>query len=596
MPRLNIIFRRLSGGNPGVFLTLLITAAIIILIRLFGPLMIGWDLSIQLEAAYRMAQGMGLTNAFSPQLDLSQPPISETLVHFPPGLPLLVAAFLHLGISLSSALKIIYGLTTIIGWLAWSVIASRCLVGFFRLGKYTLPLNWVIAVILPLLYTPSWTIQGTDIFLWAGTPVVTLLLLYGFKKRLHPVSTIWLGILIGLLLSFRYASGFLLIAALLVVIYRFSPRVKSIVTHCCILLLSAASVMVPAFLFINLSKTQPDVNAFGNLLYHHGAKYLNESSGNWFLESVNTLFSGFSSLYFLTGINVRTLQEVLINYPPLIFFTGLAFLLFFLSLPLVFMKYIKDCENRSRSDCHRLEIPLLLSILIVSFIIFSSLIAFKLTYTPLFIERYYLPLSTCLVLIAYRLLTIPSFFSPYRQIDKTLILAFLAYNLLAAPAYYAFDSGVKSFAALPFGLPPSHYSHYYDIPYPSNRLLTEQDEVLSFLIELEHKNPDALFFSQKYSTYMSYINFKDPSKFRRIPDQFFWENAYLSKTSKIFWIIDYKGCPQICASGGFFNYDSRENAILALASLPNLEVVFQSPTDSTTIMVSDLPANYRFGS
>lgn len=593
MPRLNIMLARLSGKNSGVFVTLIITAAIVILIRLFGPLPIGWDLSIQLEAAYRMTQGLGLTNAFSPQLDLSQPPISETLVHFPPGLSLLVAAFLHLGIPLSSALKIIYSLTTVIGWLAWSAVASRCLVGSFRLGKYTFPLHLAIAVVLPFFYTPSWTIQGTDIFLWAGTPLVTLLLLYGVKKRPYPIATVWLGILIGLLLSFRYASGFLLIAALLAVVYRFFPKVKPIVTHCCIFVLPTALVMAPAFLFINLAKAQSDADPFNNLLYHHGAKYLSESSGRWFLQSINTAFSSFSNLYFLTGIDAQIIQESLKNYPTLNIFVGLAFLVFFLSLPLFYLKYEKACENGGRSDHRSLEISFLLSILVVSFIIFSFLIVFNLAYTPLIFERYYYPLKICLVLIAYRLPTIPGFFSPYRQMAKMLIVAFLAYNLLAAPLYYTFDSGVKSLAALPFGLSPSDY---YDIPYPSNKILNDHEDVLSFLVELEDKNPDALFLAQRYATYMSYVNFKDPSKFRRIPDHSFWENAYLSEATKVFWISNFKDCSQICASTGFFNYDNEEDAIPALASLPNLKVIFQSPANSTRVMVSDLPANYRFGS
>lgn len=592
MPRLNTNFTRLSGENSGVLVTLLITAALIILIRLFGPLPIEWDLSIQLEAAYRLAQGLGLTNAFSPQLDLSQPPISETLVHFPPGLPLLVAAFMRLGIPLLIALKIIYSLTTVIGWLAWSAIVSRCLVGSFRLGKYTLPLNWVIAVILPLFYTPAWTLQGTDIFLWAGTPIITLLLLYGFKERLYPIATIFMGIVVGLLLSFRYASGFLFISVLITLFYYFFPRLKSAVTNCCIFVLSTTVVMIPTFLFINVAKGKSDANAFDNLLYNHGAKYLSQSFGSWLLQSVNALFSGFSGLYFLTGIDARKIQETLLNYPALNFFIGFVFFLFFLSFPMIFVKYKRDCENRGRSNCRTLEIPLLLSILIFSFIVFSFPIAFKLTYNPLLFERYYLSLRFCLVLIAYKLLAASSFFPPYRQMARILIAAFIAYNLLAAPLYHAFNSGIKSLPSLFFGFPPSVY---HDIPYPSNRLMSGRDEVLSFLIELENENPDALFFAQSYASYMSYINFKDPSKFRRIPDHPFWENAYLSKASKVFWISDFEDCPQICASAGFFNYDSYENAILALASLPNLKVVYQSPTGNTTIMVSDLPAGYRFG-
>jgi hypothetical protein len=104
--QLETIIFRLSAGNRNVFGTILLSAALVILLRLFGPLIIHWDLSIQLEAAYRLIQGLGLTNAFSSQFDLNQPPISEYLVHFPPGLSLLVAAFLFLKIPLAIALKL----------------------------------------------------------------------------------------------------------------------------------------------------------------------------------------------------------------------------------------------------------------------------------------------------------------------------------------------------------------------------------------------------------------------------------------------------------------------------------------------------------
>ncbi|MEL6383761.1 MAG: hypothetical protein AAFQ89_15160, partial [Cyanobacteria bacterium J06626_18] len=98
---------------------MMIAAVYVTLIRLLGPIQIHWDLSVQLDAAHRLAKGLGLTNAFSSQLDLNQPPIAETLTHFPPGLSLLVAGFLYFKIPVEVALKIIYGLATMAGWFCW---------------------------------------------------------------------------------------------------------------------------------------------------------------------------------------------------------------------------------------------------------------------------------------------------------------------------------------------------------------------------------------------------------------------------------------------------------------------------------------------
>ncbi|PSR19674.1 hypothetical protein C8255_00940 [filamentous cyanobacterium CCP3] len=221
MARLNATLSRLSGGNTGVLVTVLVTAALVTVIRLFSSLPVSWDLSIQLDVAHRLAQGLGLTNALTPQVDLNLSPISKPLIHFPPGLSLLVAAFLRLGASSAIALKTIYSITIIVGCIAWAVIASRCLVASVGIGKLFVAFNWVIAVILPLVYTPSWTIQGTNIFLWAGTPVVTLLLLFVPKSRFCLAATVLLGLMIELLLAFRYASAFLLVATFLVIAYRF---------------------------------------------------------------------------------------------------------------------------------------------------------------------------------------------------------------------------------------------------------------------------------------------------------------------------------------------------------------------------------------
>lgn len=591
MARLNAIISRLSNGNTGVFITILVTAALVTLIRLFGPLPVTWDLSIQLDAAHRLAQGLGLTNAFSPQLDLSLPPISETLVHFPPGLSLLVAAFLRLGVPLAIALKTIYSFTIIIGWVAWAVIASRCLVNPVKVGTQSIPLNLVIAVILPLVYTPAWTIQGTDIFLWAGTPVVTLLLLYGLKSRFCLAATVLLGLTTGLLLAFRYASGFLLIAACLVIGYRFFPRIKSMVISGCIFIASAGLIVVPVFLFNSAAKAQPDTNPIDNLLYDHGAKYLEESTGQWLLQSFDAIFSSFSSLYFLTGIDPRRIQDLLAENSILNTCIGLVFLLFFMSLPVLLMRYKRACVDRGRSDSFDLVVPLLLSNLLISFIVFSSAIAFVLTYSPLSDERYYYPLKTCLILIAYKLLTLPQFFSLYKQMAKGLLITFVLFNLVIAPAYYIADYGAASLAILPFGLEPSIK---LEIPYPSNAILAQDEETLKVLDQLKNQNPNALFFAQRYPKYINYLNPDNPLEIRRIPDGEFWEKAHLSQSARLFWIADEADCPLICYSHGFFNQASGKKTISEFESLPNLRTVFVSSNGQTRVMVTDLPAGYKF--
>lgn len=114
--RLQAFIYLLSEGNLKVFGTIFITGLFVILARVLAPVQISSDLGLQLQAAHRLVQGLGLTVALSLNFELNQPPNSEYLTHFPPALSLLVASLLFLKLPLATALKIIYGLTTVVGW------------------------------------------------------------------------------------------------------------------------------------------------------------------------------------------------------------------------------------------------------------------------------------------------------------------------------------------------------------------------------------------------------------------------------------------------------------------------------------------------
>ena len=64
MNKFSSIYVKLGEGNLKVFGVMLLSAVWILLIRLFSPLAEGWDSNIQIDAAYRFADGLGLTNAF----------------------------------------------------------------------------------------------------------------------------------------------------------------------------------------------------------------------------------------------------------------------------------------------------------------------------------------------------------------------------------------------------------------------------------------------------------------------------------------------------------------------------------------------------
>lgn len=588
MNQLRTTIFRLSAGNRNVFGIMLLSAALVILIRLLGPLRIHGDLSTQLEAAYRLVEGSGLTNAFSSQFDLNQPPVSKYLTHFPPGLSLLVSAFLVFNIPLAITLKIIYSLTTVIGWLGWSVISSRCLLSPLKIGSTFLPIHLMIAIILPIFYTPPWTFQGTDIFLWAGVPIITLLLLFPSRNYLGLINTTIAGFGILLLISFRYASGFLLIAAFLVILQMEMPKIKSFLKRYTILILPSLSFTILIVIYFNWqSGIKNNKIATSTLLENHGARHLNPDLIKLIFESLEKLLSSFSNLYILTGIETNQL-ETIIKYNWLINNVfGIVFLclIIYLCINLVSNDLKKNSPNFLGPS-----ISTSLSYLLISLILFSVILVFMISYSPLIIDRYYLPIQPCLILITYKAVTLSDFNQLLKQLSMTLIIAFILYSLILRPARYFMDES-RDLISLVLAAWTAQIS---DIRYPSNEILTFHQESLNFLTKIETQESKVLFFIQNYSLYMNYFYFDNPKKVRHIPDSSFWKNAYLSQPTRVFWVINNPQCPSICASPGGFNSDQPTAPIQQLTSLPNLEVVFTNPAEGTKIMFSDLPAGYQF--
>ena len=575
---------RLTGGNKTVFGIMLISAAYVIVARLLGPMRMTWDLSIQLEASYRFVEGLGLTNAFSSQFDLNQPPIAEYLTHFPPGLSLLVAPFLQLKIPLATTLKFIYSLTTAVGWLGWSVIGSYCLSTPSKIGSKLLPINLFIAAILPLFYTPSWTEQGTDIFLWAGIPVVILLLLNSWARFPWSITTAAAGLVLSLLLTLRYASGFLLLAGILIIFYSNWPDLKSMARRTVIFSVSSLVFVVPMMLYIRtVSGNSTAAVSNNDVLHTHGGRYLETNSFEWLLDSVEKIFSSLSNLYFLTGINSRQLNFIK-SFPSV--FNNVLGLFLCILIILLSWKLIKGRKNQEYFFGGDLVISLSLSL--SSFLLFSIALVFVLSYSPFIIERYYLPVIIGFIFLMYALSTTISGDQVFRGLSKLFIAVFLLYNL-SKPVYHALFGEMSDLMIDVLAI-----SRISEFQYPSNEILFVHQESLDFLVAASNQEPNALFFVQSYPMYMGYLNFPNPLNFRRISDESFWENAYLSEPTTIFWVTNEDECPVICASLGNFNSDDPEDSIQDLVSLPNLKTVFASPQEEVKVMVSTLPAGYRF--
>lgn len=591
----------LREGNPQVFTLLMLSAGVVTFVRLCYPILMRWDLSIQVEAAERFVQGLGLTNAFSPQLDLAQPPLSETLIHFPPALSLLVAAFLYLQIPLVIALKIIYSLTTLIGWLGWAAIASHCLSDPIRLRLFfwrgSFPGHLILAIALPLFHTPSW--PGTDIILWAILPIVTWLLLLPMCQSRSTPATILAAILVLVATATRYAGAFLLLAALPIMVYVEWPSLRAALKHLSIFYGTFFGILLPpiAIYKILIAPSTSDSLSLSSLLQTQGARFLGPDLLQTIFNSTRKVVFSLANLHHLfgfgSGVRIAAFANTSAAANLLLGFT-------LLSLIIILTWIILQTDKNSPSL--KGKITLALAALVIAHIVFAAALTFLIAYSPLTIPRYYYPIQSCLILILYALATCRAVKQPLSQwLALVLVLIVIIPNFALKPLYYIGSGQWERLAT-------------FDIikiqklgnPRSLHGLLSLHQPSLDFLIKLERQEPNAIFLVQHYPEYISYLNFQQPSNFRRIPDDSFWQNAYLSQPTKIVWVMNHPQCSSICASLGNFNSDNPDAEIPSLKDLPNLTTLYVPPADLNDlpmeahryakIMVSELPAGYRFGS
>ena len=187
----------------------LATAAIVTIVRFLHAADLGYDLTVQIQAAQNVLAGYGLTT-YVPQSDnLADPHSLITLTHFPSGYSLYAAAMLALGVGPGTLVKIMGALSTLVGWWGWGKLAFAYMEDGWRRGGVRRWTADALAVFAPLFYTLPW--HGTDIVLWAAVPWVLRWL--GRSPELEPGQSVRLDLAAGALTGFcilmRYMSLFL---------------------------------------------------------------------------------------------------------------------------------------------------------------------------------------------------------------------------------------------------------------------------------------------------------------------------------------------------------------------------------------------------
>lgn len=369
----------------------------------------------------------------------------------------------------------------------------------------------------------------------------------------------------------RYISCFLAFAALLILLQVNFPKIKVCLHKYFLFLLTSLVFIAPIFIYINLVKTQT---------YGHVANLLNTTekasiftdSIHQITDSIHQIFKHFATTSIMSGFITTRLINI-IEQSFISFAYKISCIVLIVLLPFLVIK-IKKINLKA---IHK-DISISIACLPISLVLFLGSLTFTLSWSPIGIARYYISVNICLILIFYEIATLININRRFKVITSAFVILFLTYNLVYRPSFL-FIGKSKVLVEVVLGFRPLPTTEY-----PSNKIYIPDNDSLLMLRKLEQENPQALFFVQRF--YSSYI-YNNQSTVRRILDESFWEQAYLSKNTRIFWIVDnQQQCETIC------NYEGKP--IKYISSLPNLKTVYISSHKKRKIMVSDLPSGYKF--
>jgi hypothetical protein len=560
----------IEGGNIIVFSIVMAAALLVTGARVLAPFEVGKDQGSQLEAAQRLVDGLGLTttNDVPPvSYDIVEAPNAKYLTWWPPGFSVLVAAFLFVGLPLLASLKILYALTTLAGWFAWGALVSRFVSEGIKIGGRTYPFH-LLVFILPILFTPKWS--GTDVFLWAGVPIIILVLFKAGHTKSSKASLLLVGVaglLFGSLYSIRYASLFMGAAMGLMLVQISLPNLKLLVMRCLVFGLSAASIMLPVFLYAKVYSTQGS-GLPSYIMTGYTANMVSDASIVLLrrLPTIANLIFGIPLFdQILSKLGVRWLSYTI----------GLLCLAVIALLPFIIWRNSLRAGRRPGDD-------LALSLSILPITLVASIVMVNVYF--LGVRRYYEPIALCCVLIGYEIASRRIAHRFVTAASYVILVGFSLYTFIYMPAlvFVPARSGYVFQSVLGF-FPPKgqrYRSTSRELSYPAHdQMFSQKENSRLKVVDLYEANPEAMFFIEEYGFFI-YDRFQHGGPelgkdVRVYPRPRFWEQAYTSKPVKIFWVVN-------------------EGTRLNFVPSSNLRLVYTDPYEKTKILESEFPEGYRF--
>lgn len=564
-----ITFLSVFRINDRLVLSVVVVSAVLLTTaRTIAPFEVKSDQATQLEVAQRLVQGLGITTTnavpYASNDVLLEPP-AQYLTDWPPGLSLLVAGLLYIGMPLLFTLKIVYAATTITGWVGWAMIASHVIARPSAYGKASSFIHLTICALIPILFTPWW--GGTDLFLWAGIPFVFMCCLGIRGKQPSLLSIGFAGLLFGSLFAMRYTSLFVGLAATLVLFQVSYPKIKILLTRLTVFGLSALTVILPVVIFLIHAQSSKNTIPSGvaDISSIHDQP----------VSPFTTIRYVAKGLHFTSSLVLGhpTLQQVVstLNLSWLTYATGIVSLIILVSLPLFLWRSALANGLKVKDD-----VTLGLSFLPLSLVVFLIATAFATWPYYLEVTRYYEPVGLCGVFIFCRLANRRGIPEIVKKASKAIVLIFIVYVGFYSPAL-ALTQRRASLVISILAFTPNTFryeSTSQKIAYPSNRLYSRKESSREKVKQLYRDNPQALFYAHNYGYYI-YDGFRGgpvPGRnFRPLPSEALWRRAYTTRPVKIFFVVG-------------------ERIPLLLVPHSNLQLVFSDPIERTEIFVSDFPA------